>query len=353
MEGLRSRGVARIGYVGARRGLEREVIPRYRWIEFFPIHGRGLPRRLGWGLGLALVELLLGMVESLLIVLRFRPTLILGTGGYVSFFPLLWGILLQVPTIVQEENVVPGLVNRLLARWADLTLVAHAETAKHLRARRIVVTGVPLRPRLLAMADREPAELRRELGLHPEKPLILVLGGSRGAAVLNQAIVQAKEELRRDGLQVLLLSGRGVRLRAEAKAENLVVREYLDDEEIGKALVAADLVISRAGAGILAELTALGKPAILVPWPGAAEAHQERNAQFLARAGGALLLPEAELKERGLNLIALSRALMADRERLAAMAARSRALGRRDALNRVLEEIERLAAERGDGQDQG
>ena len=190
MEGLRSRGVARIGYVGARRGLEREVIPRYRWIKAFLIHGRGLPRRPNWQVVLALAELFLGMLESLIVILRFRPTLILGTGGYVSFFPLLWGILLRIPTIVQEENVVPGLVNRVLARWADLTLVAYAETAQHLRAQRIVVTGVPLRPRLLMAADRGQAELRRELGLHPDKPTILVLGGSRGAVVLNQAILR-------------------------------------------------------------------------------------------------------------------------------------------------------------------
>jgi len=158
--------------------------------------------------------------------------------------------------------------------------------------------------------------------------------------VLNQAVLRAQGELR-DGLQVLLLSGRGAQLQAEA--ENLVVREYLDDVGIGKALAAADLVVSRAGAGILAELTALGKPAILVPWPEAAGAHQEKNARFLAQAGGALLLTEEELKKRG--LIALSRDLLADRERLMRMAARSRALGRRDALERVLREIERLARE--------
>lgn len=338
MEGFRVRGGAeRLGYIGARRALERQVLSNYPWIESFLIHGRGLPPRrwqlLSWRGLLTVSELALGLIESLFIICKFRPTVIIGMGGFTSFAPVLWGILLRIPTVIHEVNVVPGLVNRLLAPWADLVTTAYPQTAGLLRARRIATTGVPLRPELLEAAALSQEELRAELGLDLQKRTILVLGGSRGAAPLNRAIIRSRAE--RDNLQILLITGRGA---VEQGGSGIIAHQYLD--RLGEALAAADLVISRAGAATLAELTALGKPAVLIPWPGAAENHQELNARFLEQAGGALVLPEGALEE--VDLVELAGRLLADQERLSQLAARSRQLGRRDGLQRFLEEVERL-----------
>lgn len=284
------------------------------------------------------------MIESLLIISRFRPTVIIGTGGFASFPPLFWGILFKIPTVACEVNVVPGLVSRWLAPRVNLMLVAYPETALLLRAKRIAVTGVPLRPGLLEAASPSQEELKADLGLDPRRRTVLVLGGSRGAAPLNGAIMNSKSDL--DGLQVLLITGRGANGQsmgiAGQRGEGLIVREYLNRYEMGEALGVADLVIARAGAATLAELTALGRPALLVPWPGAAESHQEKNARFLERAGGAVVLPEHLLRQ--IDLVELAGRLLAERERLNQMAAASRAAGRRDGLRRVIEEVERYLA---------
>ncbi|MFQ6033428.1 MAG: glycosyltransferase [Candidatus Bipolaricaulia bacterium] len=341
LEGFRARGAERLGCIGARRELEREVFADYPWLETFLIHGRGLPRRPSWRWPLALGELALGLMESLLIISRFRPTVIIGTGGFASFPPLFWGILLKIPTVACEVNVVPGLVSRWLAPRVGLALVAYPETALLLRAKRIAVTGLPLRPGLLEVARLPREELKADLGLDPRKRTVLVLGGSRGAAPLNRAIMNSESD--RDGLQILLVTGRRAAGRGEgARRRGIIVREYLDRYEMGEALGAADLVISRAGAATLALRTALGRPALLVPWPGAAQDHQEKNARFLKRAGGALVLHEDLLEE--IDLVELTKEFLAERERLQRMAAASRAVGRRDGLRRVIEEVERYLA---------
>lgn len=335
MEGFRADGAERLGYIGARRELERRVLRSYPWIEHYLIHGRGLPRRLSLAGLSALLECALSLLESLFIILRFRPTVLIGTGGFASFAPLLWGLILKVPTVILEVNVAPGLVNRLLAPHVDLVATAYLQTAALFRprARRVVVTGVPLRPELLEAAARPKDELKARLGLDSWKRVVLVLGGSRGAAPLNRAVFSAKAD--RADMQVLLITGQRT---AVAERPGVVTREYLD--RIGEALGAADLVVSRAGAATIAELTALGKPAILVPWPGAAEGHQEQNARFLARAGGALLLPEEALTQ--VDLLELAGRLIHEEERLREMAANSSALGRRDGLERFIEEVRRL-----------
>jgi UDP-N-acetylglucosamine--N-acetylmuramyl-(pentapeptide) pyrophosphoryl-undecaprenol N-acetylglucosamine transferase len=239
-------------------------------------------------------------------------------------------------------NVLPGLVNRLLAPHVDLVATAYPRTAElfrsHVRPKRVVVTGVPLRPEVLEAAARPKAELKARLGLDPRKRTVLVLGGSRGAAPLNQAVLGARDRGQWEDFQVLLITGPNGPVARVASDARLVTREYLD--RIGEALGAADLVVSRAGAATLAELTALGKPAILVPWPGAAEGHQEQNARFLAQAGGALLLPEEALAR--VDLLELAGRLIREEERLQEMAAKSLALGRRDGLERFIEEVRRL-----------
>ncbi|HIC96583.1 TPA: hypothetical protein EYP12_08180, partial [Candidatus Bipolaricaulota bacterium] len=267
LEGFRARGAERLGYIGARRELERRVLSGYPWIEAYLIHGRGLPRPRPRGRGhtpswswrglFPLGELFLGLIESLIIIFRFRPTVLIGTGGFVSFPPLLWGLIFRIPTVILEVNVIPGLVNRLLAPHVGLVTTAYPETARLLcrsrRAKKLAVTGVPLRPSVLAAAGLSPEESRRALGLDPHKRTVLILGGSRGAGPLNRAVLRScsREGSNSDNFQVLLISGQdegeggplrrgegnqGWSVSVRGNGPIVQVRGYLD--RIGEALSA-------------------------------------------------------------------------------------------------------------------
>lgn len=350
MESLRSldneEHEVRIGYVGAKRGLETRVIPSHDWIEFFPIRIRGFKRKpLCWYNLLAIVELFIGLSQSLLIVLKFRPSLIVGTGGYVSFPPLLWGILFGIPTILHEQNLLPGLTNRLLAGWVNLVLLSYEGSAKFLKTKKVVVTGVPVRKGILkagAALGSQTSKLRAfsHFGLDSQKKTVLAIGGSRGAKIINESIIECGKLL--PDLQFLLVTGEGNGVRdireglRRERFDNITVREYIDS--MGEALVIADLVVCRAGGATLAEIAALGKPAILIPWAGAVNHHQERNARFPERAGAALVIPEEGTNR--MTIAATIKEILGDEGRLEEMGKASLRLGKRDALDRVMEEVE-------------
>jgi len=303
-----------------------------------------LERRLCTQAGSTLWQNGLGIVQTLRIIGDFRPQLIVGTGGYASFAPIFWGTLLRIPTVIHEQNVVPGLVNRLLAPWVNAVMVAYPDTARFLRAKRIVTTGVPLRSSILAARDQlDPCEAKCLWKLDPSRPVVLVLGGSHGARVLHEQVLQQCERLLCRGIQLAIVAGKdAVRLRQQISlgshfdGERITVLEHTPD--MGSLLKAADLVVCRAGGSTLAELTALGKPAIVVPWPGAASHHQERNARWLAERGACRLLLEDQLPKTPLVDEILS--LLADQERLRTITLRSAELGRTHSLNQVIREVE-------------
>lgn len=307
-------------------------------VEFFKIRARGVERRLSAQAGSAICENGLGIAQALRIIGKFRPQLILGTGGYASFAPLFWGTLLRIPTLIHEQNVVPGLVNRVLAPWVDCVMVAYADTARSLRPKRVVTTGVPLRSSILAAKDqlcKEEAKCRFQLD--PARPVVLILGGSHGARVLHEEVMNGHERLHKQGIQLVMVAGRdAARLRSQALHSQVLVLEHTS--EIGALLKAADLVICRAGGVTLAELTALGKPAIVVPWPGAVNDHQDRNARWLAERGACQLLLEDELQNTSLVDEILD--LLGDEKRLQEMAHHSAQLGRIHAFNQVIREVE-------------
>jgi UDP-N-acetylglucosamine--N-acetylmuramyl-(pentapeptide) pyrophosphoryl-undecaprenol N-acetylglucosamine transferase len=342
IEGLRCHprlSVTEIAYVGTRRGLEAHLLVSRPWIKFFPIRARGFDRA-HWGrLALALIDLPLGLLQSLWILLTFRPQVIIGVGGYAAFAPLFWGVLLRIPTVIHEQNIKPGLVNRLLARRVNKICLTYAETKRYFSKRvateKMVVTGLPVRPSVLtAKPDHE------RFGLQAERPTIFVVGGSRGSEFLTRIILNTYPKLK--NAQVLLVTGSQGAATETAGSfpahEGLVRIPYIED--IGSALALADLVICRAGATTLAELAAAGKPAILVPWPGAAENHQLENAQALANSGACLLAPESELDAD--RLAQLIHQLLDDRRTLAKMKSRMSELGRKTALDHILREVEVL-----------
>ena len=258
-------------------------------------------------------------------------------GGYVSVPVILAARRERASLVVHEQNAIPGLANRMAARWAAAVALGFADAARHLpRRSRSVVTGNPIRPSLLRAAAERAAlaeEARRTLGLEAGRRTVLIFGGSQGALRLNRAAVDAAHLLRdRGDLQLLILTGARDHDEVRQRLPNegaLVVRapEYLDRIEMAYAL--ADLAVTRAGAMTIAELTACGIPSVLVPYPYATAGHQEANARAVERAGGALVMLDDQIDGR--SMAGQVTGLLGSADRLRAMTRAARSFGRPDA----------------------
>jgi len=337
---------AELGYVGTARGLEARLVPSISNVRFFTTCVRGFPFGLSIGSKLrSMMALFWAVLQAFAIILRFRPHVVLGVGGYASFpavfVSALLGRVVPIRTLIHEQNAVVGRANRVLARWVDRVLVSFPSTAKDLpRARKIAVTGNPVRQdRLGKMPSREAYQ---RFALDPEKRTVLVFGGSKGSAALTRAVLDLSVDFSDEReLQVLLVTGnedaaREARKRLRAYgARNVAVQAYID--RMGEAYAISDLIVSRAGATTLAEITSCGKPAVIVPWEGATDDHQVANAEFLERADACALIREAAILDGGLSHVI--RELVHDPRRLVRMAANSRRLGRRQATTAVLGEV--------------
>jgi UDP-N-acetylglucosamine--N-acetylmuramyl-(pentapeptide) pyrophosphoryl-undecaprenol N-acetylglucosamine transferase len=314
----------RVVFAGTPRGLESRLVPHAGYaLELLPI----LPLN-GVGVGGALRGLLAlprALWRALRLVRRERPAAVLGVGGYAGGPVTLVAALSGVRTVILEPNVAPGLTNRLLRPFADVAACAY-EAARPGFGAKGVVTGNPVRGGFAALPRKE----RRA------PYTLLAFGGSQGSRALNQALLAALPHLPGDeALRIVHQTGPAMQeavaeayLRAGRAAE---VVAFLDD--MPARFAAADLLLSRSGATTCAELCAAGKAAVLVPFAGAAEDHQRRNAAALQAAGAALMLEERELS--GQSLAAALRGLLEQPQRIEAMEARARALGRPDAAARV------------------
>jgi UDP-N-acetylglucosamine--N-acetylmuramyl-(pentapeptide) pyrophosphoryl-undecaprenol N-acetylglucosamine transferase len=230
---------------------------------------------------------------------KFKPHAVLGMGGFTSTAPVLAGKMRGVPTFIHESNAIPGKANRLTARMVRAVLLGFKECAPFFSNARTEVTGTPIRKELQPI-DRKVA--RQKLGLHEDLTTLLVMGGSQGASGINQAVIKSLPSLHDLGIQVIHLSG--------ARDERLVADNYLREKSpayvaafhhsMEDVYSAADIAIARSGAASLAELAAFSLPAILIPFPYAAEDHQTKNAEIFVRAGAALLLKESELTAESL-----------------------------------------------------
>jgi len=330
-EALRERDpAAEILFVGG-AGLEATIIPQHGW-PFRAVAARQLPRRVSLRALRAIGAVLAGTVQAAGLLRAFRAQAVVVTGGYAAAPVGAAAAMLRLPIVLQEQNLFPGLTNRLLSRLAAAISLPHAQ----LRARfpDATVTGVPIRR--AAMGGDRARGLAR-WGLEAGRFTVLVLGGSQGAQSLNAAMLEAGGHLRDPHtVQVLHQTGKGqaewVRGRAaQMRAPRYLAVGYIDD--VADAYACADLVVCRAGAGTLAEVTANGLPCVLVPYPYAAAGHQEANARVLAGAGAAVIVPDRELS--GTHLAEVIDALRGDPVRRRAMAEASGRLGRPDAAARV------------------
>lgn len=313
-----------------RAGLPFEAIPAAG------LHGVGLRALPG-----NLLQLARGYFASLALLRRWKPDAFFFTGGYVAVPMALAS--LRRPQLAFVPDILPGLALRAVSRLSDVVAVSAEESVREYPARkRVIVTGYPVRPELL---PQEKSAARRALGLEPQLPTVLIFGGSLGARSINQALWGCLAELLVFA-QVIHLTGSLDWPRVQALREALpepvrdryLAHAYLH-AEMGLALSAADLVVSRAGASSLGEYPRFGLPAVLVPYPHAWR-YQQVNAKYLAGKGAALVLADERLKD---DLLLTVRDLLGDPKRLAAMAAAMKALDRPGAAQALADEIVRLA----------
>ena len=331
-------------FVGADRGLERGLIEKAGW-PFRAVHIAGIYRSLSPSAlrhnAEAVADLFRSPHEARKILREFRPDVVIGTGGYASYPAVRAAARMGIPTAVHESNAVPGLTTRLLERWADRIMVGfEACRANYRHPEKVLVTGTPVRGELFA---RTKAEAKAALGMDDGRPLVVSFWGSLGASgmdthMASMLAAEAEDEpfwhihaSGEKGHAVLLerLREKGVDLSAHP---SLDVRPYIYDMPL--VLRAADLAVCRAGASTIAELTALGTAAVLAPSPYVTGHHQEKNAQVLADAGGAVILREEECS--GALLYQTVSRILGDGERLRSMEAAMASLGIRDASERIL-----------------
>jgi UDP-N-acetylglucosamine--N-acetylmuramyl-(pentapeptide) pyrophosphoryl-undecaprenol N-acetylglucosamine transferase len=329
---------SKVLFVGTRRGIEARVLPELglplETIDISGLVGKPLVSKLFMG-----PQLIRSLVQSMRILKKYQPDVVVGVGGYASGPVLLAARLQGFPTLIHEQNAVPGLTSRLLGRWVDRVCTSFAEVDCCFKHSRTILTGNPLRS---GMDDCPPVPTGA--------PRLLVFGGSRGARSINDTVVAMLPALARfqGGLSIQHQTGTEdlERIRQgyrETGWEAAEVVPFIDDMAV--AYARSHLVICRAGATTLSELTACGRPALLIPYPHAAADHQTANAQALASRGAALMLPQSELTPE--LLARLVGDLFEDRERLLGMSGAACSLGKKGAADRILQECHALMGHAG------
>jgi undecaprenyldiphospho-muramoylpentapeptide beta-N-acetylglucosaminyltransferase len=328
-----------IHFIGSARGMEGETVPAAGF-TVTTLPGRGLERRLSLSNVARAWDILRAVASGVGLVRRLRPAVVLALGGYAATPGAVGAVLWRVPLVIAEQNAVASLANRLVARAARVAAVPVAGTG----LRREVVTGNPVRAEVVAARDADPAALRRRLGLPAGRTVVLVFGGSQGARTLNRAVAGALAGwAARDDLAVYHVVGR--RDWPEVRPPALPVgglwyRPVEFEHRLPELLAAADLAVCRSGASTVAELTVIGRPAVLVPFPHAPNDAQGANAAPLVAAGAAVLVRDEELDAERLRAEVDA---MLGRD-LAGMAHIARSLGHPDAAARVAALLEQHAS---------
>ncbi len=341
---------AQVSFVGTAAGIESRVVPREGFeldlIRVAGLKGKGRAERLR---GLLLLPT--AAADAWGVISRRRPDVVVGVGGFASGPVLALAALRGYPTMLLEQNAVPGITNRLLARFVRAAAVSFEDALSYF-PRTGFVAGNPVRPEFFPAQNEEANDrttrpfdsIDSAGGVNLAQGRVLIFGGSQGAHAINVAMVAAASRLAATGLQLAITHQTGERdldlVRTAYTRAGLAARVEAFIFEIDGAMKAADVVICRAGATTLAELAASGRPAILVPLPTATDDHQRKNAEVLARAGAGLVIEERELS--GERLAGAIAALAADPARRQQMGAAARRLARPDAAARIADRVEQL-----------
>lgn len=331
-------------FVGARRGIEKQLIESAGWpfrtVEISSFHRSLTPKELRHNL-ISLRNLLRSPGEARALLKEFPASLVVGTGGYASYPMIRAAASLGIPAAVHESNAIPGLTTRLLEKHADLIMVGFEECRKNYKhPEKVLVTGTPVRGDFFRLTRKQA---KQKLGMDDGRPLIVSFWGSLGAREMNRQMAEFLALEARSGIPFHHVHGAGkvgcIHMAEYLKdagidldrAPGLEVREYIQD--MGVMMRAADLVICRAGASTISELTALGVPAIIVPSPNVTHNHQESNARVLANSGGAEMILEKD--SSGRILYDTARRILEDPDRRKRMSSAMSSLGTIDASEKI------------------
>ena len=318
-------------FVGTRKGVEAKILPDMGFqVETLSIGGL---KRVGmWQIATTLMRVPSSLVTSRRIIKKFSPSIIVGLGGYSSGPVLLVGKALGLPSLLIEPNVIPGLTNRLLRRWIDGAAVAYKETLDWFGGK-ACLTGIPVRPQFY--------EIRSQA--LPKGPLhILIFGGSQGSRAINNLVCEALPLLPHHQISLVHQTGLHDYFRVKEAYEQADVQAEILDfiQDMPTYFSGADLILARAGALTVAEITAAGKASLLIPFPHAADHHQQKNAELLEAKRAALVLDERQTSPQ--DLARLLHEVTSSRNRLIEMAQASRQLGKPGSATKIIELMQQL-----------
>lgn len=327
-------------FVGALGRMEMERVPKAGY-EIRGLEISGFQRSLSAKNLSFPFKLLKSLRVSRKIIKEFKPDVAVGVGGYASG-PLLHAAgRRKIPALIQEQNSYPGITNRLLAKKVDKICVSYDGMEQWFQKEKLIMTGNPIRSSVVDIEGKKSAGLKA-FGLNPEKPTVLIVGGSLGARTINESISGVLDEISDTDCQVIWQTGKLYIDKAQAQvkekaASNIHVTAFI--EEMDLAYAAADLIVSRAGAMALSELCLIGKPSVLVPSPNVAEDHQTKNAMALVKNEAAILV--SDTNARG-DLWPTVSQLLLNEEARESLAKNAKAMGKPNAANKIAEEVLKL-----------
>jgi len=330
-----------VSFVGTAAGIEARVVPREGFeLDLIRVAGLKGKNRVERAIGFGLLPI--ATLDALAVISRRTPDIVVGVGGFASGPVLLFAALLGYPTMLLEQNALPGITNRLLARVVRAAAV-NFEAALAFFPRTGFVAGNPVRPEFFPAQNEEAND---RFSKPRDAARVLIFGGSQGAHAINVAMVEAASRLAASGIRLAITQQTGERdldlVRDAYQRAGLAARVEAFIFEIDREMKAADVVICRAGATTLAELAASATPAVLVPLPTATDDHQRKNAEVFGRAGAALVIEERELQTALPDVLA---ALVKEPDRLKRMSEAARTLARPDAAERIADRLETLVEE--------
>lgn len=327
-------------FVGALGRMEMERIPAAGY-KIIGLPVMGFPRKPSLKIFVFFKMLMQSASMAKNIVKDFQPDIAIGVGGYASGPLLRAATKRKIPTLIQEQNSYAGITNKLLSKKVKKVCVAYDKMERYFPLKKIVFTGNPVRENLIiGLGDKK--EAIQFFGLKERQKVVLIVGGSLGARSINNAVLKNLELIRESGVQVIWQTGafyyeKILEETKDTKPENLQIHKFISRMDL--AYSAANLIISRAGAGTISELCLVGKPTILVPSPNVSEDHQTKNAMALVEKDAAVMIPDGEINE---NLFKEAFTLVENKELGLLMSANIKTLAKPDATKTIVDEVEKL-----------